>query len=208
MIYLSGTIHAGIGDLKRPDLGVLMLERRGEKPEWLDQVPWGADNGMFTQPDAFTMDGYLAWLATMNPWRHTCLFATAPDVLYDAIATWALAEPTFPLIRSAGYKAALVAQDGFEDLMPELNWAAFDVLFLGGSTEWKLSQYARIATEEANARGKHVHMGRVNSYSRLQRAKDWGCKSADGNFLKFAPDQNFPRLIDWLDSLYDNYGFF
>lgn len=201
MIYLSGIVHPEIGRLRRDDLGVLITPRMSNRPDWLPFVDWAADNGMFSQPETFTIEGYLAWLSTMAPWRSRCLFATAPDVVGDAAATWELAESTFELIRAAGYPVALVAQDGLEEMLPTLDWGRFDALFIGGSTEWKLSKWAQQAMAEAHKRGKHVHMGRVNSYRRLRRAKDWHGKSADGTFLQRAPDQNMLRMIVWLDRL-------
>lgn len=58
------------------------------------------------------------------------------------------------------------------NLLPAIgHW--FDVLFLGGSTAWKLGSAARRLTTEAKARGKQVHMGRVNSLKRLMlRGRD------------------------------------
>lgn len=208
MIYLSGIVHPEIGRLRRADLGVLITPHMGNRPEWLPFVDWAADNGMFSQPETFTIERYLGWLGTMERWRPRCLFATAPDVVGDAVATWELAEPTFELIRTAGYPVALVAQDGLEAMMQSLDWNRFDALFIGGSTKWKLSKWARMAAAEARKRGKHVHMGRVNSYRRLRLAKDWLCKSADGTFLRMAPDQNFPRMTRWLDRLKDQPNLF
>jgi hypothetical protein len=40
-------------------------------------------------------------------------------------------------------------------------WDAFDVLFLGGTTDWKLGPAAADLTAEARRRGLVVHMGRV-----------------------------------------------
>jgi hypothetical protein len=77
-------------------------------------------------------------------------------------------------------------------------WPWFDVLFLGGSTAWKLGPAARRLTAEAKARGKRVHMGRVNSLRRLRYADATGCDSADGTFLAFGPDVNLPALLGWL----------
>jgi hypothetical protein len=105
-------------------------------------------------------------------------------------------KPWLYRIRTLGYPVAYVAQDGFEDVPAP--WSEFDVLFLGGSTEWKLSHRARAATDEAKALGKRVHMGRVNSRKRYEIAKSWGCDSVDGTFLTFGPDKNLPQLLSWI----------
>lgn len=58
----------------------------------------------------------------------------------DAAATLTRSAPMLPRIRALGYPAALVAQDGLEHLA--VPWDAFDVLFLGGTTDWKLGPAA------------------------------------------------------------------
>lgn len=199
MIYLSGVIHPCIPEASRPDLGALITPDGGHRPEWLDRVTWAADNACFANPQGFDLGRYLDWLRSMAGWLETCLFATAPDVVGDAAATMARSTPTLPLIRAAGYRAAMVAQDGLEAL--PIAWDTFDALFIGGSTRWKLSQAAHGIAKEARARGKWTHMGRVNSYSRLRIAHDHACQSADGTFLRMAPDQNAPRMLRWLDKM-------
>ncbi|WP_329407310.1 hypothetical protein OG802_04130 [Streptomyces sp. NBC_00704] len=96
--------------------------------------------------------------------------------------------------------AAYAAQDGC-DTPGLLPWDDFDVLFLAGSTEWKLGPVAERLAREAKARGKGVHMGRVNSRIRLGIAEWFGCDSADGTYLAFGPDKNLPKLLTWLDEL-------
>lgn len=159
-------------------------------------VIWCADNGCFGK--GYPGDEkWLAWLAKNAHDAERCLFATAPDVVGDAVATLARSAPFLPKIREMGYPAALVAQDGLEDL--EVPWDTFDALFIGGSTEWKLSEAVADLVGEAKRRGKYVHMGRVNSGKRFRYAESIGCDSVDGTFLTFGPNTNLPRLMKWLD---------
>ena len=104
---------------------------------------------------------------------------------------------------STGAPVALAAQNGSECIT--LPFDDFDVLFLGGDTIWKLGPHARRLTAEARARGKHVHMGRVNSLKRLRYADAIGCDSADGTFLAFGPDRNLPELLGWLRDVNDQH---
>lgn len=148
------------------------------------------------------------------------LFATAPDVLSfidnpdptlaaqkkhpipigDAEATWARSREVFDQIRSLGLKAALVAQDGFGISSPgPTQWGSFDVLFLGGSDEFKLGSQADQAANSAWRFGKWVHMGRVNSLKRMRRAREIGCDSADGTYVMFGARTNVPKVLSWLD---------
>lgn len=160
----------------------------------VEGVAWCADNGCFT--DAWDEATWWAWLQANAYRAASCTFATAPDVVGDAAATLRASEPWLARIRSLGYPVALVLQDGAEDL--DLPWDAFDVAFIGGTTEWKLGAHVRALVAEAKTHGKRVHMGRVNSEKRLRYAQAIGCDSADGTFLAFGPDVNLPRLLAWL----------
>jgi hypothetical protein len=157
---------------------------------------WAADTGCFLRPHLHSDDGYLNWLAGRQPIVSQCLFATAPDVVGDAAATIERSAPMLPRIRALGYPAALVAQDGLEAL--DVPWDAFDCLMIGGTTGWKLSDHAIRLMAEAKARGKWVHVGRVNSKRRYQWCHSHGADSADGTFVAFGPDVNIPRLARWL----------
>lgn len=159
---------------------------------------WAADNGCFGRGYPGDEE-YLAWLVSLRDRASRCLFATAPDVVGDALLTMERSRPFLPEIRARGFRAALVAQNGLEDLA--VPWDEFDVLFLGGDTEWKLGPHARRLTAEAVRRNKPVHMGRVNSFKRLKYARDIGCTSADGTFVAFGPRVNLPRCLEWVRRL-------
>lgn len=159
-------------------------------------VEWCADNGCFGKGYPGD-DKWLAWLASYSAEQISrCRFATAPDVVGDAAATLERSLPFLPKIRALGYPAAFVAQDGIEDI--RIPWAEFDALFIGGSTEFKLGHEAWRVAVNAKARGKWVHMGRVNSQKRLEYAAAIGCDSADGTYLTFGPDVNLPNVLAWL----------
>lgn len=167
-------------------------------------VTWCADNGCFGK--GYPGDEkWLAWLTKHAVDAGTCSFATAPDVVGDAAATLDRSAPWLSRIRELGYPAALVGQDGLEDL--EVPWDTFDVFFIGGTTEWKLGAAVRRLVHEAKSRGKKVHMGRVNSYRRYRYAEAIGCDSVDGTFLAFGPDVNLPKLLRWVDGVDDQPGF-
>jgi hypothetical protein len=104
-----------------------------------------------------------------------------------------------PRIRALGYPAALVAQDGLEHL--DIDWTAFDALFLGASTAWKLGPAAADLTARAREHGLTTHMGRVNSLRRLRYAASIGAQSVDGTYLAYGPQRNLPTLLRWLEQL-------
>jgi hypothetical protein len=161
-------------------------------------VDWCADNGVFGGKYPGDRQ-YLNWLDERAWAADRCAFAVAPDVVCDAQATLDRSGPLLHEIRAAGYPAALAAQNGLEHLT--VPWATFDVLFLGGDTDWKIGPHARRLTADARVHGKRVHMGRVNSRRRLQAAAQMGCHSADGTYLAFGPDANLPNLLGWLAEL-------
>ena len=163
-------------------------------------VTWCADNGAYS--DKFNEAKWWAFLVSKAPDASTCAFAVAPDVVGDAAATQARSAPWLARIRALGYPVAYVAQDGLEDLT--VPWDAIDVLFIGGTTAWKLGPHARTLAAQAKTRGKRVHMGRVNSERRYRYAAAIGCDSADGTYLTFGPDVNLPQLLAWTRN--DNQG--
>jgi hypothetical protein len=159
---------------------------------------WCADNAVFADKDPGD-DEYLGWLEQRGEHARRCVFAVAPDVVCDAMATLDRSAPMLPRIRRVGYPVALAMQNGIELL--RMPWRDFDVAFLGGDTDWKIGPHARLLTADARAHGKRVHMGRVNSRRRLRMAAQMGCHSADGTYLAFGPDINLPRLLSWLSEL-------
>ena len=181
---------------------------------------WCADNGIFSQ--RYPGDGqYLRWLASLpDPAR--CRFAVAPDVVADHAATRERAWPLLRGIRETGLPVALCAQNGATP--DDIPWDYIDAVFLAGIaecarcafvpdladlpakncaeghplTEWKISAAAAAITAEAKTHGLWVHMGRVNTRSRVLAATAMGCDSSDGTLLAYGPDQNLPRLLRWL----------
>lgn len=115
---------------------------------------------------------------------------------FDAVATLDRSLPWLPKIRALGIPAALAVQDGQESL--PVPWDVVDVLFIAGTTEWKLGPHARRLVREAKQRGKAVHMGRVNSGRRFRYAEAIGCDSVDGTTLAQYPDATLPDVLTWL----------
>jgi hypothetical protein len=178
-------------------LGFISTPKQGNP--LIPGVPWCADNGCFGKgwPGE---DKWLQWLEKLSDHAADCLFATAPDVVGDAVATLERSLPLLPKIRALGYPAALVAQDGLENL--DIPWDAFDCLFIGGSTEWKLGPAVVGLCAEAKRRGKWVHIGRVNSNKRFRYcAFDLKADSCDGTYLIYGPSVNLPKLMGWVDGL-------
>ena len=171
---------------------------------WLaDPVAYEASRKRGTLADR--IDAWATWLESFSQaQRAQCLFATAPDTpfverAWDGSHWGAIHWSRW--LRERGYQVAMVAQDGLEEHLASVRWDLVDWVFLGGSTDWKLSGgAAKVADWAVRREGKRVHMGRVNSQRRLGWAEALGCTSADGTFLGFGPRRNVPQLQRWLDA--------
>jgi hypothetical protein len=237
-MYLTGASNAATRAVAktRSDLGLLVTPDTKNLLAHIPDYPaWAADNACFAHAGAFDTDKFMAFLdaALAVPGaKEKCLFAVAPDVFDakamrgDPAATIARSLPILPMIRAKGVPAALVAQDGLEDMLEAIPWDAFDVLFVGGGDDFKLGRpsdpelggelaedclfpdetYGRafkwlLLMREAHCRGKKIHVGRVNSWTRVLFANCWGAASVDGTYIKFGPAKNLPKLVGWLDKL-------
>jgi hypothetical protein len=167
-------------------VGRLCVPSDGQSPD-PGQV-WAADNGAFS---GFDETAFLRMLDRLEPWRETCLFVACPDVVGSHTLTLDLFEVWAPRLQK--WPLALVAQDG---LTPEaVPWNKFDALFIGGTTEWKLSPAAALLVREAKRRGKWVHMGRVNTIRRMVYANSIGVDSIDGTSFSRWSDIYIPRAV-------------
>lgn len=165
---------------------------------------WAADNNMFTNNYREIDDakrgrhyrrGFWTFLRDYAPLIKSNLFVVCPDVIGDAPATLKRWQEYAPRIRAMGYKVAFAAQDGQENLpLP----GDYDALFIGGSTPFKYSDGVKRIVAEAKAKGKWVHMGRVNSLKRILYCRQLGIDSVDGTHLIYEPDKAMERLRYWM----------
>jgi hypothetical protein len=189
--------------MREGKLGFIDTPRQGNGKFKTNEMQWCADNGCFND-SSFNEEKWWKWLQNPSHNISSCVFATAPDVMGNAEATIKRSKPWLSAIRSLGYPAAFVAQDGSDEYPPP--WADFDVLFIGGTTEFKLGPVARELARQAKELGLWVHCGRVNSYKRLNYATlpypyGLSADSADGTHLTFAPDINLPKVLRWLEKI-------
>jgi hypothetical protein len=203
MLYLSGCLpnkkeirhllwKNGIGLLLTPQA----LRRLPEQTETYSDWDWAADNACFS--NKWDSSKWLRWLQTIeNPEK--ALFATVPDVVASHEQTIERWHEWWESVKTLNFKPAFVIQNGATPNQVPFDQA--EAIFIGGTTEWKLSDAAREIVVEAKQRGLWVHMGRVNSVRRLQIASEWGCDSVDGTMLAFAPDTNAHKLVDMMQEI-------
>lgn len=135
--------------------------------------PWGIDNGFFADPNT---EAFLSLLRREEHHRENCLFVAAPDIVASAQRTLELFAHFKPML--AGWKIALVCQDGQESL--PIPWDEIAAVFIGGSTNWKCSIHVEQIIRTAKLLGKHVHVGRVNDPARYRHFEELGADTCDG----------------------------
>ncbi|NIV38563.1 MAG: hypothetical protein GWN58_56855 [Anaerolineae bacterium] len=174
------------------EFGVMTSAAHGMIPLGIQEGRrWAYDNECFG--DSFDPRRFLDGIQRLaaSEYREDCLFVVAPDVVGDARATLHLYGEWEHRIKATSFPVAFVAQDGQEALDFPL---AFDWLFIGGTTEWKLSDAADECIRRAKRLGKPVHVGRVNSIKRIRHFQIMEVDSVDGTFPIYEPDTARARL--------------
>lgn len=204
MLYFANPTGSAMNYMLDRTLGYIDTPLQGNKRP--AGVIWCADNGCFND-HTFDEDRWWNWLVKHCGAVSDCVFATAPDVMGDHAATVVRSEPWLQRIRDLGYPAAFVAQDG--STPANIPWNDFDVLFVGGTNDFKLGSDAHAVILEAKSRKMWVHAGRINSRKRYRMfasslygpslAGGTGCESCDGTYLVFGPKVNLPKLLSWID---------
>lgn len=105
-------------------------------------------------------------------------FIIAPDIVAGGLKSLRQSEQWFPKLQPA--KIALAVQDGM--VTTNLMDINFDVLFIGGSVEWKWKT-AKQWVDYAHGRGKKCHIGRCGTLDKLRYAKSIGADSVDSTSI-------------------------
>jgi hypothetical protein len=134
------------------------------------------DNGAFAK---FKPNVFRGLLEREAGRKDLCRFVAVPDVPQSARRTLEVFHHWYPEL--SGWPLAYVCQDGQEDI--EIPWGLISAIFIGGSTEWKLSRYAADCIKAAKVIGKWVHVGRVNTATRIAHFLPMGVDSVDGTGL-------------------------
>ena len=183
-----------------PQAGCLVQPRSGNSIERLAESGrwWAANNDCFQWLDVEAYWRMITRLSKVD--RSRFLWVACPDVVGDARETLNRWHEWFPQLDHLQLPAAFVGQDGLESLRDQIPWHEMAAFFVGGSTEWKLSEHAESLMREAKRRGKLVHVGRVNSLCRirdvLMMCQD--ADSMDGRSFSAWPDIKIPKGLEWI----------
>jgi len=134
---------------------------------------WAADNGAFS---GFDRAKWFRFLEKREAVKDRCKWIALPDVVGNGKRTLELF--WFLSAEVCKWPWALVAQDGMEN--ESIPWKSFQCLFVGGSTEWKMSNAAADLVRAAKIVGRQVHIGRVNTVERYLHFAKLGADTCDG----------------------------
>lgn len=169
---------------------------------WDDDSEFACDNGAY---GGLNLPAFRRMLARAEAHQHRCLFVSVPDIVGNARRTMELWKARFEFTggEHSGWRLALVAQDGLEDM--DIPWNNLDALFIGGTGEdgksgWKDSQSAQDIVRTAVALQVHTHIGRVNSASRYERFADLGAHTCDGSGVSRGLGKHLARITGGINS--------
>jgi hypothetical protein len=161
--------------------------------------PWmqfALDNDAFaswTSGRAWDERAWLAMLAAVRAHGMAPRWVLVPDVVADRAATLAKWHQYAPVAARYGWPLAIAVQDGMTpaDIPRDAN-----VIFVGGTTEWKWRSLPMWAKT-----GRRVHVGRVNEVDRLQICERWHVESVDGTgWMKGTESgRQAKALAQWLE---------
>jgi len=156
-------------------IGHLYTPARKERVRpWL---PYALDNGRYaeaTKGRPFDEAGFMAHVERYAWLEQRPLWLVVPDVPFDGEETVRWWDIWAPKLRQFSLPLALAVQDGMTPAT--VSALSPDMVFVGGSTEWKWAT----VSEWAQAFPR-VHVGRVNSPEKLPYLESLGVESCDGS---------------------------
>lgn len=142
---------------------------------------WAMDNGRFSKGGINPKWTQAKWEAMLKRYQFIpgCKFCVVPDVPFNATETLELFKEYAQIVKAHGYPLAICTQDTMTP--SDIPWSKIAAVFIGGSDTHKLGAEAVAIMLEAKLRGVWVHVGRVNSSSRVKQF--WYADSVDGTTL-------------------------
>jgi hypothetical protein len=165
--YMAGRYPGRMGWLVGPS-----ARKKTKLRKW---IPYALDNDAFsawTNNTPWSVEEWRALLDWSQASGFQAMWALCPDVVTNREETIARWHQFSPELFARKIPAAFAVQDGMtaSDVPPNA-----DVVFVGGSTEFKWSTLEMWASNFPR-----VHVGRVNSAHRLFECFNLGVESVDG----------------------------
>lgn len=177
-------------------VGVLLGPSYFKKQAIRSWMPYALDNDAYTawsQKKEWDEGAWLKMLESAKRSGQDPLWVLVPDVVADKEGTLEQWHRYGPLAARYGWPLAFAVQDG---MTPGDVPNGADVVFVGGTTEWKWSTLPTWA----NAFPR-VHVGRVNEMRRVFTCESLGVESVDGSgwFRDTLNGRRIPLLQAWLE---------
>jgi hypothetical protein len=170
----SSVIHFWAG--KYPGkVGWLVGPSAMSKTKLRPWMPFALDNDAFsswTTGREWSEDNWIRMLDAVAKTGLHPRWILVPDVVADKEATLQKWKRYAPVARQFNWPLAIAVQDGMtpSDLPDDV-----DVIFVGGTTEWKWNTLCSWVETK-----KTVHVGRVNEISKVLVCEFFGVESVDG----------------------------
>lgn len=151
-------------------------------------LPFAVDNGAFGGFEEDRWKALLRWVCLSG---YKPMWVAVPDFVGDAEKTIEMWETHKEEAERYGWPLAFVLQDGIkkEDVPKDAQ-----VVFVGGSTEWKEKTVEYWCNEFPR-----VHVGRVNGYRMLRKCADAGAESCDGTGWGRGDKRQLLELLQFLE---------
>lgn len=185
--YLCGKFDGRMGHLYSPE---------GLSGRLYDWLPFALDNGKYAcwaADRAWSEDGYKKMLDAVASMGGSALWALVPDAVGDRDETLRLFDRHAPLVASYGWPIAIAVQDG---MTPADIPSDAQVVFVGGTTEWKWGPEGLPVFASAFDR---VHVGRVNTNGKLWECHEAGAESCDGTGWFRGDQKQLAGLVSYLE---------
>ena len=160
-------------------------------PDWM---PYVLDNGAFpvwTKGHQFDEKAFYEHCQKIVGLRHKPLWIAVPDVVANREETIKSWWRHYERVAAFCPRLAFVVQDG---MVPSDVPENADVVFVGGTTEWK---WKTLPIWSDNF--PRVHVGRVNTDRMLWMAHDSGAESCDGTGWFRGDQVQFAGLLSYLE---------
>ena len=179
--YLAGRFPGKVGHLFSPG------GQRGP----LEFMPFALDNGVYALGDRWDESNWIKLLDWALISGQSPLWNLVPDSVADRAATLEKWTKYSELAASYQWPLAFAVQDGMVPCdVPD----RAEVIFLGGSTEWKWQTVKLWCAHFAR-----VHVGRVNTYRRLWECHEAGAESVDGTGWMRGNQRQYRGLLAYLE---------
>jgi hypothetical protein len=184
--HLAGKYPSNIGHLYSPG---------GQKGPW-EWMPYALDNGAFPAFTSGKRWEEKPWLQMLE-WSKTSgqkpLWVLVPDVVGNKKETLVQWKRHSAKAKTLNSPLAFAAQDG---MVPKDVPKNAEVVFLGGSTEWKRKNIYSWCKYFPR-----VHVGRINTYRWLLHCEKAGAESVDGTGWFRGDQHQFGDLVLWLQEV-------